>query len=71
MGYFFRLERLLQIWSNGIVEYWKVVLKRIEGTINTTVTINLVLNSFGMQYSNIPAFHRSNWGEVPNLRRSN
>jgi hypothetical protein len=26
---FLRLERLLQIWSNGMVEYWKVVFKRM------------------------------------------
>jgi hypothetical protein len=71
MECFLRLECLLQIWSNGIVAYWKDVLKRIGSTIKTTDTMNLILNSFGTQYSNIPAFHHSNWGEAPNVRRSN
>ena len=58
-----------------MVEYWKVVFKRIKAIFNfivdTNVKINLSLHYSGTHHSNIPSFQHSNWGEAPHSGRSN
>jgi hypothetical protein len=66
-----RYEFLPQSWNNGIVEGWNsgfskdIVHFRLYPQDNSA--IYPILQYPKTHFSNIPAFHHSNWGDAPNL----
>ncbi len=56
----------MEWWNDGIVGF-----QRILSILNVIVKLNFaiypILQYPKTHFSNIPAFHHSNWGEAPNL----
>ena len=60
-----------QLWNNGIVERWnsgfskEIIHFKLYPQYEFWHLSNIAVSK--PQFSNIPSFHHSNWGEAPNL----
>ncbi len=85
VGYFLRHEFLAQSWNNGIVERWNsgfskdIIHFKLYRQADFCHVPNIAVSSpsrrlYGPEvkthFSNIPAFHHSNWGEALNLQNT-
>jgi hypothetical protein len=56
----------MELWNDGIVGFQRK-LSILNFSVKMHFAICLILQYLKTHFSNIPAFHHSNWDEAPNL----